>query len=91
MPNIDLTYNFFTTPFLLLVLGYFIKKWITDTQESAKERHVKTESALEKINNCLVGLKVDIEKRITRNECDENHRDVWDRIHEVEKASGVFK
>jgi hypothetical protein len=83
MPPIDLTYNFFTTPVLLSILAYFIRKWISDTQESAKDRHIKTEITLDKINACLVGLKLDLEKRITRNECDDNHDKLWDRLHEL--------
>ena len=65
-----MTWNFFLTPALIGALGYFIKKWIDDTQKQASERNLLTVTELSAIKACLTAIKVEMESKIDRKDCE---------------------
>jgi hypothetical protein len=94
--QIDVTWNLFFTPIFLfilyLVLRYYLGQRfgelhgkIEKNNDDAVNRFKENRSSLNKIGECMVSLKIEMEKRITRAECDVNHVKLWDRIHEIEK------
>jgi hypothetical protein len=94
--QIEMNWNLFATPLFLfllyLVLRYHLGQRFTEVHErleennnGAIERYKENKSALTKIGECVVALKIEMEKRITRVECDKNHDDLWKRIHEIER------
>ena len=76
-----MTYNFFSTPILITVLGYFVKKWIDDTQQAAHERDEVVSRKLASIDACLTAIKVGMENKVERKECEEKSAEKWERIY----------
>lgn len=84
--TIDMTYNFFSTPVLLVTLAYFIKKWISDTQTNAAQRNADMRASLSKIDACMVAMKIELERKVPRPECDTVSGKLWERLHEIEQG-----
>ncbi|OPY87925.1 MAG: hypothetical protein A4E72_01407 [Syntrophus sp. PtaU1.Bin208] len=75
------TWNILSTPVLITALGYFIKKLIDDTQETAKHRNEITTAELSAIKQCLTAIKIDMENRVERSECEKKGNQKWDVIY----------
>ena len=76
-----MTWNFFSTPILIAALGYFIKKLIDDTQSNATQRNALTVAELASIKACLTAIKMDMENRVTRVDCEKRGSEKWDVIY----------
>ena len=76
-----MTWNLFSTPALITVLGYFVKKWIDDTQQAAHERDEVVSRKLASIDACLTAIKVGMENKVERKECEEKNAEKWERIY----------
>ena len=75
------TWSLFSTPVLITALGYFIKKLIDDTQTNAQKRNELTTAELSAIKNCLTAIKIDMENRIERKECEVKSGQKWEVIY----------
>lgn len=76
-----ITWNLFSTPVLIAALGYFIKKLIDDTQTSAVQRNALTNAELAAIKACLTAIKVDMESKIDRADCEKKGGEKWQVIY----------
>lgn len=81
------TWNFIATPSLIAVLAYFIKKWIDDTQNQAEGRNANTIKELAAIKLCLTAIKVDMESKIERKECETKGNEKWNVIYHHKHTS----
>ncbi len=82
-----MTWNFFSTPILIAALGYFIKKLIDDTQSNATQRNALTVAELASIKACLTAIKVDMESKIERKECETKGNEKWNVIYHHKHTS----
>ncbi len=76
-----MTWNFFSTPILIAALGYFIKKLIDDTQLNAQQRNAATNTELAAIKTCLTAIKVDMESKMDRSDCEKRGNEKWNVIY----------
>ncbi len=76
-----MAWNLFSTPVLITALGYFIKKLIDDTQKNAEKRSEVTSAELAAIRACLTAIKIDLESRIERKECETKSAQKWEVIY----------
>lgn len=82
-----ITWNLFATPSLIAVLAYFIKKWIDDTQKQAEGRNANTISELAAIKLCLTSIKIDMENKMERTDCEKKGNEKWNVIYHHKHTS----
>jgi len=82
-----MTWNFFSTPILIAALGYFIKKLIDDTQLNAQQRNAATNTELAAIKACLTAIKVDMESKMERSDCEKRGNEKWNVIYHHKHTS----
>ena len=62
-------------------LGWFIRRELTNIQDTAKERSAELKSEIKKVSECLTTVKVDLENKIDRADCELKGKDKWQVIY----------
>lgn len=71
-------------------LGWFLKREFTNIQEEARTRTKALTSEIEKLRDCMTTVKVDVEGKMSREECDNKAAEKWERIyHHKHDADGA--
>jgi hypothetical protein len=70
MEEANITYTGVCTLVAIPALGFFVKKWISDMQEQAKERSADLKEDIKALRDCMTGIKKDVEHKVDRSECE---------------------
>jgi len=62
-------------------LGWFIRRELTNIQDSAKERSAELTRKIERIQDCMTLVKRDVEQKVDRDDCEAKGAEKWERIY----------
>ena len=80
--QVDMTWNLFVTPIMLVLLGWAGEQVYKNLDQSirafkaeAEERNRRTEGKLDALITCMTNVKVELEDKVDRDKCDELRRE----------------
>lgn len=76
-----MTWNLILCVIAFPSLGWFIRRELTNIQESAKERSRDLKIEIERIRECLSDVKHNVENKVDREDCENKSAEKWERIY----------